>query len=303
MHIPEYLLNGAICPVTAGISIAGVGMATYFSIKAKEKPDALEFGIVTALIFVLQMLNFPISGGTSGHFLGISFAIFTLGIPSGIISMALVLTLQALVFADGGLNVLGANILNMALVGGLPAIFVYKIANSENRLKRGFLIVSSSWLSVVLASISCSFLLSVVYPASAAGIFRLMVITHSLIGIGEAIITLLATSIFRIVYEKGSNKFPKALPLSGIFIALLLLTPFTSKLPDGLEWVLEKYRLLKESEPLFVAPLPDYTLPVVQNEYLSTIISGLIGILMIILIALGVSLISRFIESRKMKKI
>ena len=299
MHIPENLLNGTICPVTAGISIAGVGIATYFSIKSREKPDTLKFGIVTALIFLLQMLNFPISGGTSGHFLGTSFAVFTLGIPFGIISMSIILTIQALVFSDGGLTVLGANILNMALIGALPSALMYKYTASENRLKRSLFTISSSWLSVVIASVSCSFLLSLVYPTNARGIFYSMIITHSIIGIIEAIITLLATPVLNLIYKRKNSNFSKITSISSIFVILLLLTPFASKLPDGLEWVVERYKLFKESEPLFVGPLSDYTLPVIQNDYLSTIISGIAGITLILLIVYGVKLLLRSVKIKK----
>ncbi len=292
MHIPEYLLHGTICPVTAAISIGGLSIATYFSIKSKEKPTISKFGVVTALIFLLQMLNFPISGGTSGHFLGTSFAIFTLGIPFGIISISIILTIQALVFSDGGLTVLGANILNMAMIGAIPTVLAYILVNSGNKLKKNLAIFSSAWLSLVFASASCSVLLSLMYPENTIKIFYSMVVTHSIIGVGEAIFTLLLTPLFNMI-EKTKTGLSKIISISSIFVILLLLTPFASKLPDGLDWVVEKYQLFKESEPLFVAPLPDYSVAGIQNEYLSTAISGLLGIILIFLIIYGITLTTR----------
>ncbi len=117
MHIPQNLLDGRICPVPAAVSglcLAGAAFAAY---RSAEKPDALRFAAVSAFIFAAQMMNFPISGGTSGHLLGGVLASALLGVPFGVLALALVVALQAVVFADGGLNVLGANILNMAVIG------------------------------------------------------------------------------------------------------------------------------------------------------------------------------------------
>ena len=119
MHIAQGMLKGAICPVTAGISIAVVGIASYFALKSKDKPDAGKFFKVIALIFVMQMLNFPIQNGTSGHFLGGTFAAVILGTPFAVIAMTIILTVQTFLFGDGGINALGANILNMAIIGTL----------------------------------------------------------------------------------------------------------------------------------------------------------------------------------------
>ena len=114
MHIPDSMLQGAVCPVTAAVSVAGVLAAAWLVMKAEHKPTAGRFAAVVALIFAGQMMNFPIMDGTSGHLLGGVLAAAVLGTPLGVLAIALVVTIQSLVFSDGGVNVLGANMFNGA---------------------------------------------------------------------------------------------------------------------------------------------------------------------------------------------
>ena len=111
------MLTGSVCPVTGLIAIGGLALTSVLAVKQKEKPAASRFGAVAALIFGLQMLNFPISGSTSGHLVGGALAAGLLGTPFGILALYLIVTVQALVFGDGGVYSLGANILTMGLVG------------------------------------------------------------------------------------------------------------------------------------------------------------------------------------------
>ncbi|MEJ5283781.1 MAG: energy-coupling factor ABC transporter permease [Brevinematia bacterium] len=293
MHIPEYLLKGSVCPVSAAMGIAGVIATTYFVFKSKEKIDILKFGIITSFVFLLQMLNFPISGGTSGHFLGVAFLIFLLGIPYGILSMSIILAIQAIVFADGGLTTLGANIFNMAIAGAIPVILLYNYKSNK------FIIFLSSVLSILFASLSCSVFLSISYPENTLRIFSSMMGIHSLISIFEGIITIVALLSFSFIFENISSTPAKYLSVAGLFIVFLLLTPFASNLPDGLEWVAEKYNLLKENEPLFVALIPDYSFKGIQNEILSTILAGTAGILITLLIS---SVMMLILKAKQVKK-
>ena len=118
MHIPSSMLNGAICPVTVGVGIAGGMTALYFARKAEEKPSAAKFATVTAMIFALQMLNFPVQNGTSGHLLGGMLAVALLGVPFAALSIAIVLGVQAVFFGDGG--VFGPVVLGVSAFQFLP---------------------------------------------------------------------------------------------------------------------------------------------------------------------------------------
>jgi len=288
MHIPDYMVKGPICPVTAVVTVAGIAAATFFAVKAKNKPSALKFGAVTAFIFAAQMMNFPVQNGTSGHLLGAVLACALLGTPFGIIAMSLVLGIQSLVFSDGGLTVLGTNILNMALVGGsMGAIFNKFVADKTDKmnLKNYSLLGILAWASVILASFSCSIELAVSGTVAFAKAVPAMVGIHALIGIGEAIVTLAVYYLFSFDYVKSSEKLSFGIPVIAAGLIGLILSPFASSFPDGLEWVAEKYQFLHESAPAFVSPLPDYTIPAITNQGLSTGAAGLTGVIITFVVA------------------
>ena len=133
MHIPSTMLNGAVCPVTLAVSAVGVAVAVLVAKKNDNRPSPARFAAVTALIFALQMLNYPVQNGTSGHLVGAMLGVGLLGIPFAVLSMSIVLAIQAFFFGDGGINALGANILNMALIGAGLLGFIY------NRIKYTFI--------------------------------------------------------------------------------------------------------------------------------------------------------------------
>ncbi len=133
MHIPDGFLSLPVAAATYGIS-AAIGAATIVQAKRRFSDRFVPLaGISAAFIFAAQMVNFPIGGGTSGHFLGAMLACLLLGPSVGFWIMTLVLAMQALVFADGGITALGANVLNMGIVGGIIpyAIFAFSRQGSS----------------------------------------------------------------------------------------------------------------------------------------------------------------------------
>jgi len=280
MHIPSSMLQGTICPVTAAVATAGLATAGWFARRSVKHPTALRFAAVTALVFAGQMINFPIQDGTSGHLLGGVLASLLLGVPFGILSIAVVLTVQCLAFSDGGVAVLGANIVNMALVGaglgGLMATWLRDQAG--NGFGRFAAPAFASWFSVVLASLACSAELAWSGTASFAAVAPAMFGTHALIGLGETLITLAAVALLASPVESSGERRPVLVPLVAAGIIALLLSPFASGYPDGLEWVAERIQLLHASAPSFVAPMADYTFPGIPSEFLSTGLAGLLGV-------------------------
>jgi len=282
MHIPQSMLQGAICPITAGLSIFGIGAAGYATILDTKKTRASSFGAVTALIFVLQMLNFPIQGGTSGHLLGGVLASALLGTPLGVLALTLVVTIQALIFSDGGLTVLGANILNMAIIGaGLGGrIYEFGCKRVATPLARLACLGIAAWCSVVLAALSVSIQLAVDGQIAYATVVPAMVGMHAIIGIGETIITLFC---FHFVHAsiRGSAAQPgRAAPVFAASVIALLLAPFASVSPDGLEWVAEKYQFLHQGAPAFVGVMPDYVCPWIAHTPTSTWMAGAAGMVL-----------------------
>ena len=287
MHIPNGMLQGGVCPVTAVLSVIGIGLAGLRAFFAENKPSAGKFAAITALIFAGQMMNFPISGGTSGHLLGGVLAVALLGIPFGILSMALVVTIQCLIFSDGGFTVLGANILNMAIIGaglgGLIQAYFKKsqTTNTHYVLGLGF----SAWLAVMMATLACSIELAVAGTIPFFKVIGAMWGTHAFIGIGEGLITIAVCLALAHKPVKLSEKKSVTIPLIASGIIAFVLSPFASGLPDGLEWVAGKFNFLHETAPTFVSPLPDYTVPAISNEMLATSLAGLAGVIITFAIA------------------
>ncbi|MFZ1641498.1 MAG: energy-coupling factor ABC transporter permease [Candidatus Contendobacter sp.] len=290
MHIPQNLLDGSICPVTAvvsGLCLAGAALAAY---RSAEKPHALRFAAVSAFIFAAQMMNFPISGGTSGHLLGGVLASAVLGVPFGVLALALVVTIQALVFADGGLTVLGANVLNMAVLGaGLGGLLrlglLKKLPAGGTRVWTATAL--ASWAAVMLAAMACSVELALAGVLPLGHVAPAMLGVHALIGMGEALITCAALALFdqpAVVGTVPASRGFAAPTLAALLIALCL-SPFASPLPDGLEAVMTQYQVLHEAAPLFVTPLADYQVAGVVSEGLSTGLAGLIGVVLTFLAA------------------
>jgi len=150
--------------------------------------------ISSAFVFAAQMINFPIAYGTSGHLVGGTFLCILLGPYAAILSMTIVLMMQALFFADGGIFTFGANVFNMAIIGGLSFFLIKLLTRNSKRNSSLFLSVfAASWLSVVLGALACGLQigLSPIF-AEAGGIavtVPAMLFWHVLIGLGEAAIT------------------------------------------------------------------------------------------------------------------
>lgn len=192
MHIPDGFLTVPTIATTYVVSAGGLGYSLRTARKKMGEKHVPMLGILAAFIFAAQMLNFPIAGGTSGHFLGAALAAILLGPWAALLVMACVLILQCLIFQDGGILALGANIFNMGIIGSFSAYFIYWLTRrflGDSRrwmLAGGF---AAAWASVFLAASACSIELwaSGTSPISIA--FPAMAGWHALIGIGEGLIT------------------------------------------------------------------------------------------------------------------
>lgn len=293
------MLHGAVCPVTAAVSAIGLTATAALAAQAREKASPAHFGAVTAFIFAAQMLNFPVQNGTSGHLLGGVLATALLGLPFGILSLALVLAVQSLAFSDGGLATLGANVLNMSLIGaGLGGLFAQFLKSRARNLSNLPVLALASWVSVLLASLACSAELALGGTTSFTEAAPAMLGSHALIGIGEALITAAAFWLFSSLEENKAHTVPqKAWPvLTAAALIGLLLSPFASSYPDGLEWVAARCHFLHNSAPSFVAPLANYTVPGIAHPFVSTGLAALIGAGICFLAAW---VLGQFLQTRK----
>ena len=189
MHIPDGFLSTEVWVPAAIVSAGALTISLRKSNKLLLDKSIPRIGIISAFIFAAQMINFPIAGGTSGHMLGASLAVALLGPWLSSVALSLVLIIQCLLFQDGGVTALGANIFNMAFVGVFSAYFVQKLFSKSPRLHSTGILISA-WFSVVAASFVCSLELGISNLAPMNIVISTMLIIHAIIGVGEALITL-----------------------------------------------------------------------------------------------------------------
>lgn len=288
MHIPNHMIDDSVCQVTSIISVIGITTAAYLTVKSKVKSRTARLCAISAFIFAAQMLNFPIQNGTSGHLIGATLLATLFGFPLGALMMSIILTIQCLVFSDGGLIVLGANILNMAIIGSIPGGVVHKLINKEEKyiLRDLGLIGIASWISVVLSAFACSIELGISGTIGFLQVVPAMVSIHAVIGVGEGIITCLTYLLFSSNKISQSKKLSFGVPLAASGVVAALLSPFASTYPDGLEWVAQQYNFIHESAPAFVSPLADYKVLAINNEIISIGLAGLTGVAITFVVSL-----------------
>lgn len=297
MHIRDGILSPEVCLATGLISLAAVGFSLRkLRVDLEDRAVPLT-GMLAAVVFAGQMVNFPLIGlPVSGHLLGGVLAAAMLGPWAGCLAISLVLIVQAVLFNDGGLMSLGANILNMGVVGAWGGHAIYSTLRSwlGNRPSSSIpAAVIAAWLSVLAAAA----LFCVEFGFSAAsrdfslsGVFTLMVLYHSLIGVGEALIT---GGILSFVLARRPDLVPtpeSSGPITatgrhvvaGLVAALAIaavLSPMKSDFPDGLDKVVETTgmdRLSTERQPLV---LDGYELPLPTGMNWSTLATSLAGTL------------------------
>jgi cobalt/nickel transport system permease protein len=195
MHAPDGFLSVPIAVVMWAITLLVLAVAVRRTNRTLDERAVPLLGVTAAFIFAAQMFNFHVVGGTSGHLLGGVLAAVLLGPWAGTLVMACVIAVQALVFQDGGLVVMGANIFNMGVVGTLGGFFLYRalatILGGEERARIPAAGIAA-WSSVVAGSIWMTFELALSGTTPLSIALPAMVGVHVLIGIGEALITMAA---------------------------------------------------------------------------------------------------------------
>jgi len=281
MHIPASMLNGAICPVTAAFSAVGVGVAAIVAKKIENKPSAAKFAAVTSLIFALQMLNYPVQNGTSGHLVGALLGVSLLGMPFAILSMAIVLAVQAVFFGDGGINALGANILNMSLLAAGLGGFIYSVMKAKGIHKQVSLGIAALF-SVLIGALACSLEVGISGTVAFGKVLPAMLSVHMLIGFGEALLTVAVVSVlgfYTSLWQENEKQFAfGAFALAGV---AALFSPFASSFPDGLEWVAHKLSFMEFSGFEMPAIFPDYQATFISSPAFATIFAGLMGVILV----------------------
>jgi cobalt/nickel transport system permease protein len=197
MHIPDGFLTPEVAAACAVPAIGAVGYGLRRASRELDERRVPLLGVTAAFVFAAQMLNFPVAGGTSGHFLGAALAAILLGPWLAGLVLAVVLGVQSFVFADGGVTALGANVLNMGVIGALVVGGLMVGAQRVLPKRRGvFLAVSGvgAWLAVMAGATATAVELAISGTVPLGTVLPAMLGVHALIGIGEAVITVAAVS-------------------------------------------------------------------------------------------------------------
>jgi cobalt/nickel transport system permease protein len=194
MHIPDGFLNPATAATLFVVSIVFL-VWSWKKVKAEyPRSFVATLSISSAFVFAAQMLNFPILYGTSGHLVGGTFLAVLLGPFAAMLSMTIVLMMQAFFFADGGIIAFGANVFNMAVIGSLSFFIVKLLTRKSTSTRRfGSSVFIASWLSVVIGSLAAAIEIGISPAFAAAGgvmvTIPAMLFWHVIIGVGEGAIT------------------------------------------------------------------------------------------------------------------
>lgn len=288
MHIPDGFLSIIVSTICWVITAGVVGLAISKTNRSLGEKQIPLMGVMAAFIFAAQMINFPVAGGTSGHLLGGALAAMVLGPWAGMLVMTAVIAVQGLLFQDGGLLVMGANILNMGLITASVGYGLYR--SSVNLPKAAKLAVAgvAAWLSVMAGALFTALQLWLSGTSDLQIVIPAMLGVHALIGLGEALITVSALAFILQTrpdllgadteFAKGSGSWVWV----GGAIALLVavLSPLASTNPDGLNRVAMDLGFINSAKT-GTGPFAGYTLPFLESASLSKIAAGLVGVLVV----------------------
>jgi cobalt/nickel transport system permease protein len=294
LHIPDGFLSVSVSAVCWLIIVAMLAYGLRVSRNDLDERLIPLAGIMGAFIFAAQMINFPVAGGTSGHFIGAALAFIVLGPWLGLLTMTAVIALQALLFQDGGLVVMGANILIMGLVPGFIGYTIYRLAQGRGTRIETAGTAAAAWISIMAAALVTTLLLAFSGTTSLAVALPAMLGVHALIGIGEALITVAALVFLRRTRPTAVKADHGGAQGSWLVLALiavlvvLLLAPFASGHPDGLEWVAGMTGFAESAQDAPYSLLPNYTLPFAGETPISTILAGLVGVIVVAVVLMSV---------------
>jgi cobalt/nickel transport system permease protein len=300
LHIPDGFLNLTISLIFWLLTLIMLGIAVRRTQGEFSERQIPLMGVMAAFIFAAQMINFPVAGGTSGHMLGGALAAIALGPWAGMLVMASVVAIQALLFQDGGLLVLGANIFNMGLITAAIGYGLYRAAAGRAQNTRLAVAGVAAWISVMAGALFTSLQLWLSGTSTLSLVIPAMLGVHALIGLGEALITVAALSfILRtrpdILETTGKTSMGWGWVAAGLAVSLfvVLLSPLASADPDGLERVATNLGFIKTAQNASYQILPDYTIPFLGDGGLSTIVAGALGMLVVATVAWGIVLLAR----------
>ncbi|MEU8030312.1 energy-coupling factor ABC transporter permease [Streptomyces sp. NPDC049099] len=318
MHVPDGFIDAPTSAVTAVVAAGALAVSLRGARRELDERTAPLAGLVAAFIFAVQMLNFPVAAGTSGHLLGGALAAILVGPFTGVLCVSVVLLMQGVLFADGGLTALGVNITDMALTTTVVSYAVFRALLAVLPRKRRSVTVAS-FVAALVSVPAAAVVFTLLYAAggttdvSLGKVATAMIGVHVLIGIGEAVITALTVSAVIAVRPDlvhgarglrqrlklrvdgalvdapaptapvAARASRRALWVTGLVTSLVLagfVSFYASSAPDGLEKVAHDKGIDKKEEKHAAAdsPLADYGVRNVSDARLSGGLAGVIGV-------------------------
>ncbi len=289
MHLPDGFLTPLVAAIGWLLAVGSLSLAVRRTQTTLGQRQVPLMGILAAFIFAAQAFNFPVAAGTSGHLLGGALAAILMGPWAASLMMAAVIILQGLVFQDGGLLVMGWNIMNMGVMTAFVGFGVYRLVigavkdRPVAQLAGAFV---AAWVSVEVAAMATA------VELAASGTFPLglalpaMTGVHALIGLGEAVITLATLAFLQRVRpdvltlgQSSEAGGTSQLVTAGLALALLVacLSPLASPQPDGLLSIAGAGGFAHLEQPSPLGLLPGYSLPSLANPALATALAVLLG--------------------------
>ncbi|MCX4906221.1 energy-coupling factor ABC transporter permease [Streptomyces sp. NBC_00878] len=328
MHVPDGFINAPVSVAAGAVAAAAVAVSLRGARRELDERTAPLAGLVAAFIFAVQMLNFPVAAGTSGHLLGGALAAILVGPFTGVLCVSVVLLMQGILFADGGLTALGVNITVMAVVTTVVAYAVFRGLVKLLPKKRRSITVSA-FVAAVLSVPAAAAAFTLVYAIGGTTdvpigqVLTAMVGVHVLIGIGEAAITALTVGAViavrpdlvygarglttplklrvggELVDTPAAEPVPAAAGshrpvwLAGLATSLVLagvVSFYASANPDGLEKVAADKGIDAKVEDHAAAdsPLADYGVEGLTNSRISGGLAGVIGVSVTVAAGTGV---------------
>jgi len=290
MHISDGVLSGPVslaCGVVAAIGCGWCVRRFRATATAAETP---RLGLVSAFIFAAQMVNFPLGfAPVSGHLMGGTLAACLLGPWGGGLAIAAVLLVQALLMGDGALTALGANWLNMGLIGAVGSAFALEFFLRTIGRRLGVITAAmlAAWVSVTISA--AAFSLELAFSSGFTNFQQVlvsMIMVHAAIAVGEAVITgmvlrgVLWSNPELVPLERSNSSLSPAFFAGAMVVTaavVVFLAPVASSFPDGLEFVGKKFGFISDTPSTYAAPLPDYSTPGLPEGRWSTVVAGLVG--------------------------
>ena len=293
MHIPDGFLATPVWGGLCAIAAPSVVLAARRSRKELDESQVPMMGVLGAFVFAAQMVNFPLGAGTSGHLLGAALLAATLGAAPAMIVMTAILCLQALVFQDGGLLALGANVFNMAVAGTLAAYWPWRALAGTRFRKLG--LFAGGFCSVLvcaflgLAELSIS---GVRFGPTTLGLALTVFLINAVL---EGVITAAVAGSLETM-RPGWLKAPasEGRPVLMLILAIAVVLAsagllFASALPDGLERLAEITGLATKEKSLFAAPLAGYQIGLPGAAWIGKAAAGLTGLVLAAAVCIGLA--------------